>query len=186
MEGELSPFEHEALYRILKKSFRIEQPSYTELLDEDLATRINITFHYPYARAFFTEILRENWRDLKELFRQVRYRRGRAGAGFTLIFVGGERQIVFKSGTVGEREIGSAMDQIAHLTGIIGQMIRPDMMELQITLIEAFYDNHSDRWHQFQGTASISGDKYRFDESTFKWTPAPKEAQHREQTRMST
>lgn len=186
VEGELSPFEHEALYRILRKCFRIEQPSYTELLDEDLATRINITFHYPYARAFFTEILRENWRDLKELFRQVRYRRGRAGAGFTLTFVGGESQIVFRSGTVEEREIGSAMDQIAHLTGIIGQMIRPETMELQITLIEAFYDSHSDGWHQFQGTASVGGDKYRFDESTFKWTPAPKEAQNQEQTRMPT
>ncbi len=47
VEGELSPFEHEVLYRILRKGFRLEHPSYTELLDEDLATRVNITFHYP-------------------------------------------------------------------------------------------------------------------------------------------
>ncbi len=185
VEGELSPFEHEALYRILRKSFRIEQPSYTELLDEDLATRINITFHSPYARTFFTEIVRENWRDLKELFRQVRYRRGRAGAAFTLTFAGGESWLVFKSGTVGEQQIGSALDQIAHLTGIIGKMIRPEVMEPQITVVEAFYDGHSDGWHEFQGTTSIGGYKYRFDESTFKWTTAQKEAQLQQETRKS-
>ena len=33
VKGELSPFEHEALYKILKKHFRLEQPSYSDLLD---------------------------------------------------------------------------------------------------------------------------------------------------------
>ncbi len=33
VEGEWSPFEHEALYRLLKKHFRLEQPSYSDLLD---------------------------------------------------------------------------------------------------------------------------------------------------------
>ncbi len=169
VEGELSPFEHEALYKILRKSFRIEQPSYVELLDEDLATRINVTFHYPYARTFFTEVLGENWRDLKELFRQVRYRRGRVGASFTLTFVGKESQLVFKSGAVEEREMGSAMDQIGHLTGIIGQMVRPETMEKPIVMIESFYDKGSDRWHEFQGYGSAGDEKYRFDESAFRW-----------------
>src|SRR6267143_1258855 len=66
VEGELSPFEHEALYRILRKGFKLEHPSYTELVDEDLATRINVTFHYPYITTIFTDVLQENWRDLKE------------------------------------------------------------------------------------------------------------------------
>src|SRR5438876_8067295 len=80
VEGELSPFEHEVLYVILRKGFRFEYPSYTELLDEDLATRVKITFYYPYVATIFTDVLQENWRELKELLRQVRYRRGKAGA----------------------------------------------------------------------------------------------------------
>src|SRR2546430_15647630 len=51
VEGELSPFEDEALYRILRRTFRVEHPSYAELSDEDLATRVNVTFHYPYVTA---------------------------------------------------------------------------------------------------------------------------------------
>src|SRR5947209_17676616 len=94
VEGELSPFEHEVLYRILRKGFQLEHPSYTRLVDEDLATRINITFHHPYVTTVFTDVLQENWRDLKELLRQIGYRRGEAGAAVTLSFIGEENKLV--------------------------------------------------------------------------------------------
>jgi len=170
VEGELSPFEHEALYRILRKGFRLEQPSYTELVDEDLATRINVTFHYPYVPTIFTDVLRENWRDLKELLRQVRYRRGKAGAAVTLTFIGEGRRLVFKTGVLEEKELSSALDQIGHLTGILAQMLRPETMEKPLQLVEAHYDRKSDRWHEFEGFDSLDQTQsYVFDESIFRW-----------------
>jgi hypothetical protein len=170
VEGELSPFEHEALYRILRNGFRLEHPSYTELLDEDLATRINVTFHYPYVTTIFTDVLQENWRDLKELLRQVRYRRGRAGAAVTFTFIGEKNRVVFKSGILEERELSSALDQVAHLTGILGQMLRPETMEKPLELVEAAYDKKSDRWHEFKGFGSLGrNESYVFDESSFRW-----------------
>jgi len=48
VDGELSPFEHEALYKLLKKHFGLEQRSYVDLLDETIGTRVNIIFHHPY------------------------------------------------------------------------------------------------------------------------------------------
>ena len=170
VEGELSPFEHETLYRILRKGFRLEHPSYTELLDEDLATRINITLHHPYASTIFTDVLRENWRLLKELLRQVRYRRGKAGAAVTLSFIGEENTLVFKSGILEEKELSSALDQIGHLTGILGQMLRPETMDKPLERVEAAYDKKSDRWHEFKGFASgDQNESYVFDESVFRW-----------------
>jgi len=170
VEGELSPFEHEALYRILRKSFRLEHPSYAALIDEDLATRVNVTFHYPYVTTIFTDVLQENWRDLKELLRQVRYRRGRAGAAVTFTFIGEKNRLVFKSGVLEEKELSSAMDQIGHLTGILGQMLRPETMEKPLELVEAAYDKRSDRWHEFKGFSSTGRDEsYVFDESVFRW-----------------
>src|SRR5207244_13639154 len=47
VEGELSPFEHEALYKLVKKHFQLEQPSYSELLDGTIGTRVNISFIIP-------------------------------------------------------------------------------------------------------------------------------------------
>ena len=88
VEGELSPFEHEALYQILRRKFLLEQPAYVELPDEDLATRVNIIFHYAYSSDLFTNLLQESWRDLKDLVNQVRHRRGRAGAAFNFTLPG--------------------------------------------------------------------------------------------------
>src|SRR5438128_9117281 len=151
VEGELSPFEHEALYKLLKKHFQLEQPSYSELLDETIGTRVNIIFHHPYERSFFTSIFQEDWRDLKELFKQIRYRRGRLGAAFTLTFAHEKMRLIFSSGLLGEEELGSAMDQIGHLTGIVGQMMRTEKMVEPIEKVETSYDGRTDRLQGFWG-----------------------------------
>lgn len=173
VEGELSPFEHEALYRVLRKSFRIDQPSYTELMDEDVATRVNVILHYPYANTLFTEILQENWRDLKELFKQVSHRRGRAGAAFNFKFITPEKQLLFKSGVLNEREVASALDQLGHLTGVVGQMLRQENMQEPIEQVEAIFDKKSDRWQGFRGYSSDQ--HFVFDDSMFSWVPVVKE-----------
>ena len=169
VEGELSPFEHEALYKLLKKHFRLEQPAYSDLQDETLGTRVNITFHHSYDRSFFTDTLQNDWRGLKELFKQIRYRRGRLGAAFTLAFAGERVRLVFSLGLVGDDELGSAMDQIAHLTGIIGQMIRPETTTEPLERVEIFYDGKTDRWQGFRGVGMNDHREYVFDESLFRW-----------------
>jgi hypothetical protein len=169
IEGELSPFEHEALYGLLKKHFRLEQPSYSELLDETIGTRLNIVFHHPYDRSFFTSVFQEDWRDLKELFKQIRYRRGRLGAAFTLTFTDVKIRLMFSLGLLGDEELGSAMDQIGHLTGVVGQMMRPETMVEPLGQVEASYDRKTDRWQGFRGTGLNDRREYIFDESSFRW-----------------
>ena len=169
VEGELSPFEHEALYKLLKKHFRLEQPAYSDLLDEDIGTRVNIVFNHPYDRVFFTDILQHDWRGLKELFKQIRYRRGRLGAAFTLTFNDEKVRLVFSLGLLGDEELGSAMDQIAHLTGIVGQMLHSGTMVEPLERVEASYDKKTDRWQGFQGIGSTDRKGYVFDESLFRW-----------------
>ncbi len=169
VEGELSPFEHEALYKLLKKHFRLEQPAYSDLQDETLGTRVNITFHHPYDRSFFTDTLQNDWRGLKELFKQIRYRRGRLGAAFTLVFIDGKARLVFSLGLLGDEELGSAMDQIAHLTSIVGQMLRSETMVEPLEQVETWYDRKSDRWQNFRAVGLNDRKEYVFDESLFRW-----------------
>ena len=169
VEGELSPFEHEALYKLLKKHFRLEQPAYSELLDETIGTRVNIFFHYSYDRSFFTDLFQEDWRDLKDLFKQIRYRRGRLGAAFTLTFAEEKVRLIFSLGLLGDEELSSAMDQIGHLTGIVGQMLRPETMIEPLERVEASYDRRTDRWQGFRGIGLNDRREYFFDESAFRW-----------------
>lgn len=168
VEGELSPFEDETLYRVLRKGFRLEHPYYTALNDENLATRVNVTLHYPYENQIFTKILQENWRDMKELFKQVAHRRGKAGAAFSLKFRSSKDEVVFWTGALNEVELASALDQVGHLTAIVGQVLRVEPTEKPIVRVEVVYDRASDRWHNFKGV-STSGDRYVFDYSTFRW-----------------
>ncbi len=168
VEGELSPFEHEALYRLLKKHFRLDQPVYSEFLDEEIGTRVNLTFHHPYERGFFVDIFREDWRGLKELFKQIRYRRGRLGAAFTLTFID-KVSLVFSIGLLGDAELASALDQLSHLTGIVGQMMRPETMVDPLERVQGSYDRKSDRWQGFRGIGSTDKKEYVFDESSFRW-----------------
>jgi hypothetical protein len=169
VEGELSPFEHEALFKLLKKHFRLEQPTYSDLLDETVGTRVNIVFHHPYDRSFFTDTLQNDWRGLKELFKQIRYRRGRLGAAFSLTFTDQKMRLVFSLGLLEDEELGSAMDQIGHLTGIMGQIMRPETMIEPLQQVEASYDRMTDRWQGFRGVGLNDRKEYVFDESSFRW-----------------
>ncbi len=85
-------------------------------------------------------------------------------------FLGEKNKLVFKSGVLEEKELSSALDQIGHLTGILGQMLRPETMDKPLELVEAVYDKKSDRWHEFKGfTSTGRNESYVFDESVFRW-----------------
>lgn len=169
MEGELSPFEHEALYKLLKKHFQTEQPTYSELQDETISTRVNIIFHHSYDREFFAEILKEDWRRLKELFQQISHRRAAPGAGFTLTFTDMKIRLFFVFGTLGGESLGSAMDQMAHLTGVIGQMILPERTVEPLGLIEVLYNPWNDMWQVQRGVGLADKKEYVFDQASFHW-----------------
>jgi lipoate---protein ligase len=147
----------------------LEQPSYVELPDENLAARVNITLHHPYSRELFTKVLEQDWRDLKHLFREIVHRRGRAGAAFNLTFVDRESRLVFRSGLLNEEETSSALDQVGHLTGIINRM-KSDNSTEPLGLVECSFDRKSDRWQDFHGFALSSQKRaYSFDDANFKW-----------------
>lgn len=171
VEGELSPFEHEHLYRLLKKHFRLDHPSYSDILDETLGTRVNIIFHYSYDQSFFTRIFQADWRGLKDLFKQISYRRGRQGAAYTLEFRDEKYWLIFSTGVLGDEELGSAMDQLAHLTGIVGQVMNPERMTEPLGQVEVSFDRKTDRWQGFRGVGKADKKEYVFDDALFRWKP---------------
>lgn len=169
VEGELSPFEHEALYQLLRKRFSAKHPIYRELEDETIGTRVNLVFQHSYDREFFTDVFQDGWRDLKDLFKQISYRRGRLGASFTLSFSGPKYSLSFYTGVLGDHELASAMDQLAHLTGVIGQILRPETMNEPLEKIKVSFDRKGDRWSEFRAVDHDGLKDYFFDEALFRW-----------------
>jgi hypothetical protein len=145
-----------------------------ESTSDDLTILINLTFHYPYNNGFFIEVLGGNWRDLKALLKQIQYRRGKAGAAFKLRFIGDEKELTFNPGTLDEDAVSSAIDQIGHLTGIIGQIMGSQAAGNPVRFVEAFFDKGSDRWNKFTGLSMNKNQEFTFDEKSFRWVPADK------------
>jgi len=168
VEGELSPFEDEKIYRILREKFKVQHPTYSHLEDEQIATRVNIIFHYSYSIAFFNEIFQEGWRELKEILKEIKHRRGHAGAGYTLTFKDDETRVIFTSGVLEDREYNSSIDQVSYLTSIFQQMLRPDVIEKPLATVETMFDMRSDRWDRFRGITQ-SNEQYVFDGAKFLW-----------------
>ena len=168
VEGELSPFEHEALYQLLRKHFLVKHPSYSDQEDGNVGTRVGLIFHHSYNREFFTGILQKDWGRLKDLFKQINYRRGRLGASFSLSFSDQKPGLEFSTGQLDDQGLGSAMDQLAHLTGVIGQMLRRETMNEPLEQVQIFFDGRGDRWSDLRAT-DAGMKSYVFDERLFRW-----------------
>jgi len=172
VEGELSPFEHERVFQILKKRFTVSQPSYVEPSDENLATRITITFRHQYDSSFFTQVIMEGWRDLKSILKEVRHRRGGAGAAFNLVFVDDSTKLVFKIGLLDSDQVSSALDQIGHLTSIVKKIAGSWTAKEPLAVFECIFDGRTDRWSEFRGHGFSGQPSLRFDDEKFAWTTA--------------
>src|SRR6266581_5933687 len=172
VEGELSPFGHERIFQILKKRFTVSQPSYVELPDEDLATRITIIFQHQYSSSFFTQVFTDGWRELKGILKEVRHRRGGAGAAFNLVFADNSVRLIFKIGLLDSDQVSSALDQIGHLTSIVKKIADSWTAKEPLGVFECIFDGRTDRWHEFRGHGFSGQPSLRFDEEKFVWTTA--------------
>ncbi len=169
VEGELSPFEHETIFQILKKTFAVSQPSYIELPDEDLATRVTITFQHSYDSSFFNQVFVDGWRDLKSILKEVRYRRGGAGAAFNIAFNHNSFILVFKIGLLDSDRVSSALEQVGYLTSIIKKITDSWMQAEPLAGLECFFDESSDRYRGFRGYGLSGQPSLKFDEEKFTW-----------------
>ncbi|TMI60712.1 hypothetical protein E6H14_00075 [Candidatus Bathyarchaeota archaeon] len=62
-----------------------------------------------------------------------------------------------------------SMDQIRHLTGIVGQMMCSEIMAEPLGQIETSYDRRTDRRQGFRGIGLADKKEYVFDENFFRW-----------------
>lgn len=170
VEGELSPFEHERIFQILKKRFNVPQPNYVELPDENLATRVTIIFKHQYDSSFFTQVIMGGWRDLKNILKEVRHRRGGAGAAFNLVFQENSARLVFKIGLLDSDQVSSALDQIGHLTSIVKKIVDSWTAKEPLARFECIFDGSSDSYHEFRGYGFSGRPSLRFDDENFTWT----------------
>lgn len=148
----VSPFEIEVIFKTLSKlslvdeKILVEEPNYVSVL--------NIEFPVPYDEYFFQSFGLDSWQNIKDLFKEMKRRRGRKGLKILLSFSGITTDTNSKLAFSLTSEIGGqfeyAIEKIEHMIDAINIQIKN--LETKKQLISYTYDPITMKWVLCEGS----------------------------------
>ena len=148
----VSPFEIEVMFKTLSKfslvdeKILIEEPNYVSVL--------NIEFPVPYDEYFFQSFGLDSWQKIKDLFKEMKRRRGRKGLKILLSFSGittdTNSKLVFSLTSEIGAQFEYAIEKIEHMIDAINIQIKN--LETKKQLISYTYDAITMKWVLCEGS----------------------------------
>ena len=142
----VSPFEIEVIFKTLSKfslvdeKILIEEPNYVSVL--------NIEFPVPYDEYFFQSFGLDSWQNIKDLFKEMKRRRGRKGLKILLSFSGittdTNSKLVFSLTSEIGAQFEYAIEKIEHMIDAINIQIKN--LETKRQFISYTYDAITMKW----------------------------------------
>ena len=142
----VSPFEIEVMFKTLSKfslvdeKILIEEPNYVSVL--------NIEFPVPYDEYFFQSFGLDSWQNIKDLFKEMKRRRGRKGLKILLSFSGittdTNSKLVFSLTSEIGAQFEYAIEKIEHMIDAINIQIKN--LETKRQFISYTYDAITMKW----------------------------------------
>jgi ubiquinone/menaquinone biosynthesis C-methylase UbiE len=143
----ISPLEIEVIYNILSNFSFVEE---NKILVEEskYVSLLNIEFPVPYDEYFFQSFGFDNWQKIKDLFNEMKRRRGRKGFKIILSFCGISTEINSKLVFSLTSEIGPqfeyAIEKIEHVIDAIHLEIKN--LESKRQIMSYTYDAIAMKW----------------------------------------
>jgi hypothetical protein len=142
----VSPFEIEVIFKTLSKFSLVDEKILAE--EPNYVSVLNIEFPVPYDQFFFQSFGLDSWQKIKDLFKEMKRRRGRKGLKISLSFSGiptdTNSKLVFSL----TNEIGAqfeyAIEKIEHMVDAINIQIKN--METKRQFISYTYDAITMKW----------------------------------------
>jgi ubiquinone/menaquinone biosynthesis C-methylase UbiE len=142
----VSPFEIEVIFKTLSKfslvdeKILVEEPNYVSVL--------NIEFPVPYDEYFFQSFGLDSWQNIKDLFKEMKRRRGRKGLKILLSFSGittdTNSKLVFSLTSEIGAQFEYAIEKIEHMVDAINIQIKN--LETKRQFISYTYDAITMKW----------------------------------------
>jgi len=142
----VSPFEIEVIFKTLSKfslvdeKILVEEPNYVSVL--------NIEFPVPYDEYFFQSFGLDSWQNIKDLFKEMKRRRGRKGLKILLSFSGiptdTNSKLVFSLTSEIGAQFEYAIEKIEHMIDAINIQIKN--LETKRQFISYTYDAITMKW----------------------------------------
>lgn len=161
----ISPWEIEVLYGFLNSHFTIIQDE-IEINDENFVSFLDIDIPLQFNEEFFQWFEFKRWEKIKDVFKEMKRRRGSGNALKIVINFSGNPKIVFTVDIEDRRWFDNALEKIDFVLELLPFHLDPKKLPSEITKIIYKFDSESIRWRL--DTASTKNKKYTFRGDSWK------------------
>lgn len=158
----LSPGEVETLFNMLRDPFDVSEEA-IEAIDESYVSMISMDLPIPYEKNFFKTFGMDRWENVKELLKNIKWRRGKKSIQLSLLF-NGSPAVKFSLDTDDNKTFGKALDTIEYLMDIILFQIDSKRLPSDVSEVSYAFDTENFRWYPVQATGSKAEYRYVNDE----------------------
>jgi hypothetical protein len=155
----ISPWEIEVLYGFLNSHFTIIQDE-IEADDDDFVSFLDIDIPLQFNEEFFQWFEFKRWEKIKDVFKEMKRRRGSGNALKIVINFSGNPKIVFTVDIEDKQWFDNALEKIDFVLELLPFHMDPQKLPSEVTRITYKFDPESIRWRL--DSALSENKKFRF------------------------
>jgi len=160
----LSQAEVETIFNMLREPFEVADEEIRGV-DERYVSMISIDLPLAYEKDFFRKFGMDRWERIKELLKNLKWRRGKRSVQLTLRF-NGSTSVAFSLNTADDKTFGKALETVEYLMDIILLQIDPKRLPPGVAEVSYAFDGQDFRWQPLGATGGNMAYRYVNDEWT--------------------
>jgi len=158
----LSQGEIETLFTLLSDPFEVVE-EVSEEVDDSYPSMINMEFPIAYDKTFFKTFGIDRWERMKEVLKNLKWRRGKKGIKLLLRFFG-PATVTFSIKSEDDRTFGKALDMVEYFVDIILFQIDAKRLPSDVREIKYEFDKENLRWYPDKALGNNAEYSYVNDE----------------------
>jgi len=155
----ISPWEIEVIYGFLNSRFKINQEE-IEPNDESYVSFLDIYIPLPFNEEFFKWFEYKRWEKIKDVFKEMKRRRGTGNAIKIKLNFLGRPKIIFVLDIEDKRWYDNAIEKIDFVLELLPYHLNPEKIPSDIDEISYKFDTETIRWRL--NLARSQDKKYKF------------------------
>jgi hypothetical protein len=160
----ISPWEIEVVYGYLNARFTVIQEEIASN-DENFVSFLNLEIPIAFSEEFFRWFEYRRWEKIKDLFKEMKRRRGSGNALKIMINFSGNPRIVFVLDTEDKHWYDNAVEKIDFVLELLPYHLDPKKIPSDVLEIIYKFDHETARWRL--NTATSESKKYVFRGDTW-------------------
>ena len=141
----ISPWEIEVIYGFLNARFNISQEE-IEPNDENYVSFLDVNIPIAFSEGFFEWFEYKRWEKIKEVFKEMKRRRGSGNAIKIQLNFSGSPKIIFVLDIEDKQWYNNAVEKIDFVLELLPYHLNPEKLPSEIIEITYKFDTKSIRW----------------------------------------